>query len=225
MNNHCTEFHPLLSSMLDGELSVAESQELDAHLLDCKSCQQSLATMQQVNGILEDTLSETWFDHSQEQGRGHGQRDRQSVSQVLAAEHAWGPVGAGALGFVGVAAAVLVAISLFWPRSPIDTPPSDIVQGDSPLQPNDDSIGGRLASCYETSLTTKRNQSALCESMAWELRALKLELGSLDIAADQQTELDQRIERLLKKVQETKTISVELPFGLPTDISLEGEVL
>lgn len=44
-NSTCSEFHFLISAALDGELSVAESSSLAAHLHGCVKCRQLEATL------------------------------------------------------------------------------------------------------------------------------------------------------------------------------------
>jgi len=88
-------------------------------------------------------------------------------------------------------------------------------------QAPDESAENTLVSLYRTSMTTKRNQSALCDSLALELRALRLEVDVLSLEAETEREIGDRIDRLLMRVKNTKTIPVVKSLISPE----QGEVL
>lgn len=47
-HHHCEDLLDLLNDYLDGELSVAECAELEAHLRECPECQSLLASLRQT---------------------------------------------------------------------------------------------------------------------------------------------------------------------------------
>ncbi|WP_028460182.1 anti-sigma factor [Chloroflexus sp. Y-396-1] len=51
-HHHCEDLLDLLNDYLDGELSVAECTELEAHLRECPECQSLLASLRQTISLL-----------------------------------------------------------------------------------------------------------------------------------------------------------------------------
>ncbi len=51
-HHHCNDLLNLLNDYLDGELSVAECFELEAHLRACPECQSQLASLRQTISLL-----------------------------------------------------------------------------------------------------------------------------------------------------------------------------
>jgi len=49
---HCEDLIDLLNDYLDGELSLTECSELEAHLRECPECQSLLASLQQTISLL-----------------------------------------------------------------------------------------------------------------------------------------------------------------------------
>jgi anti-sigma factor (TIGR02949 family) len=49
---HCEDLIDLLNDYLDGELSLTECSELEAHLRECPECQSLLASLRQTLSLL-----------------------------------------------------------------------------------------------------------------------------------------------------------------------------
>ncbi len=58
-NSNCETCQPLISAMLDGELTTAENDELDLHLQQCADCQIQVERFRAVNGAVRQLSNPT----------------------------------------------------------------------------------------------------------------------------------------------------------------------
>ncbi len=120
--NDCDRIRRQLSARIDGELSSHESREVDDHLQACTACRQELETLTEVDNRLEKALTVQNVDDKVTQILLRAGTKRTVAPRVNAA-HAWRFV---AVGFLGIAATILIAIVplLFENESPQPQLPS-----------------------------------------------------------------------------------------------------
>ena len=51
--SHCEKFRPLLVGLMDGELTSAESTEVNEHLIRCSECREEFERLRETSGKLE----------------------------------------------------------------------------------------------------------------------------------------------------------------------------
>ena len=175
--NPCPDYGPLISASLDGELDHAERKQLDAHLAECEACRQLGARFARTDGLVAVPANVSPVDLCENvQRRVRRQRRRRQLSAIVT----YATAACILLGFAGSV--------LYLQKS--DNHGVEVVDI---LEP--------LTTLQVVSRQEDRTYQSLRESLQWELRALRLEVRQLRLAPDQAAKLIQRIEILMRRIE------------------------
>ncbi len=181
---NCDEFEPLVSALIDDELSGAELSRVEAHLLNCSACRELVDEFRMVNNsvaLLGDpgnespsTAVETFVVT----------RQRPSMKSWMSV---W------RLAPIGAVAALLIGLFLVTTQSP---PAATAAQ----LTP--EQFVKPMADLNRINLHQQRDQELMLRTLGMDLRTLKLELNQLENAGPEDRErLEIQIETMLKRVE------------------------
>ena len=211
MNMPCDKMQPLLSASLDDELTDGETLDVEEHLSDCGDCRAALARMAKVNQML--SQASMGFDecevaipteltvvtaHDTQVGEGS------SLVPATRRFQRWDrEMTQAAVTLVGVAALIALCVT-FGMNSQNEgvvdatrTAVESVADTGPPAVSTDKDVAEvTLVSLYESSLRSHRNHEALCESLNLDLRALRLELATLELEPGSAQRLEARIDKL-----------------------------
>ncbi|MFH0944149.1 MAG: anti-sigma factor [Planctomycetota bacterium] len=181
----CEEYAELLSEYLDGELGAPESARVEWHLQQCPACREVLTSFQTVDRMV---------------GAGASLPAKELEARIRAAVlHVPGrrirPVRS--LARLAAAALVLIAFSL-----------TVLVTGD---RADARRAAVPIATLEVLNDQAQQDQDALLQTFEWELRSLRVQIDCLEAGEESQNMLRERVERLLRRVQETRETN---PGGL-----------
>ena len=192
----CEEYGPLISAMIDDELSADERARVDVHLQSCAACRRRAAVFTELGRLAATPAPLPPSDWRNEiEHRAYVRKRKQRLS--------W------ATTYVAAAAVLLAMIGTVWHFRGVHTerlavnPKTAIVQHDQDRPPAKEStLTGPLETLQVVSRQEKRTYNAMRRLMAWDLRALKLELKQMDLAPAQIKQLGRRIDMLIDRVEQ-----------------------
>jgi predicted anti-sigma-YlaC factor YlaD len=183
--NGCDKFSEMISAHLDGDLELAECHRLEAHLAECHECQERLRIFQQIDGACR-------------QGRPELPGElRAKVAHRIASRHTSRPVGW--LVRSALAASIVAAAAFLW------IPKNRAVDANQ--------ISVPLADLYFISYEEQQTQDTLSKTLELDLRALRLELQSLQADPETLASLSDRIDRLIARVRHTRVEDIGVDAG------------
>ena len=181
--DRCEQHAESLSALLDGELEAGAARAFEAHLEDCSLCRAKLAAFQTVDQGLTQRTTLPSVDHEA--------RVRAAVQARRRGARPTGPVRSGTrLLKLATAALVLIAVSL------VVLVTSDEAGAHRAAVP--------IATIELLNEQERQDQNTLLETLEWELRSLKLQIGSLRLEPTEQAALSERVERLLRQIEQTR---------------------
>jgi len=188
-NLHCEPFEPMVSAMIDGELSPEEQTLLDEHLGDCESCQQVVRDFHSINGAV-DSLSS--FPESSDFLQETAFTETFVVTHQKQSLENWISVWR----LVPLAAVATLLIGLFLVTA--QPPQKATAEQLSPEQ-----FVKPLSDLNRINQQQHRDQELMLRTLGMDLRALKLELNQLENAGpEDRTRFESQIEAMLQRVQQ-----------------------
>ena len=181
--SECHVFEPLVSVMLDGELTQVEQEHVQKHLDGCPNCQQLLVGFSQVDqavGMLSDVP-----DHHQAAKDADLFLER-PVKKRLAFS-VWRLIP------LAVAATVLICLGIT--MLPTPTPvTADQVTPEQIVRP--------IKELHLINLQQKRDQELMLRTLGMDLRSLRLEIAQLESGSQEQEILESQINAMIEKVNQ-----------------------
>ena len=186
----CEEYGPLISAMIDGELSAEKRLGLDQHLQLCTACRQRAQTFEELNRLAATEMPTVSADWPQ-QVIGRLEADRRHRRRKL-------------VGYATAAAILLslLALPLFRSSRVARNTPAPVEQNLATTGAADGDLIGTLETLQVVSRQEKRTQETMRRLMSWDLRALKLELKQLNLAPEKLQQLERRIDVLMNRVEQ-----------------------
>ncbi len=174
----CDEIQPLLSAQMDGELTLPEERIIAQHLAACTACRRQLDLLGSVDAFVASTveLSDDFLSRLSVRRR-HPRRP-------AVVRRPW--VGA----IAALAAGLLLAATLFFPSKQVRIPTQQVI---NPL------VALEMIDQHE-----EEARRSIRDTLALEVRALKLELQRADLDPATDAALMKRVERLESKVDELR---------------------
>ncbi len=184
-NDDCEQFEPMVSAMIDGELSPEEQTLLGDHLDDCESCQQLVHVFDGVNVAVDSLSTASCFELRTTRTETFVvTRQKQSLKNWLSV---WRLVP-----LAGVAA---LLIGLFL----VTAQPAQKATAE---QPSLEQFVKPLADLNRINHQQQRDQDMMLRTLEMDLRTLKLELQQLDnTGSEDRDRFEKQIEAMLKRVQ------------------------
>jgi hypothetical protein len=188
-NEKDCEFEPMVSAMIDNELSIDEQTILDDHLADCDSCRRLVRDFESVNTSV-DSLS---FAHGLGQGDTHTEsfvvtRQKQSLNNWLSV---WRLVP-----LAGVASLLIGLLLVTAQPAPEAT--AEQLTPEQFVKP--------MTELNRINHQQQRDQELMLRTLGMDLRSLKLELKQLeDAGPEDRTRFENQIEEMLDRVEMFET--------------------
>ncbi len=180
MGDACETMGERVSAYHDGELRDAERVELERHLAECHACRRRRERFAAIDRSLNDTELEPPL---------HPMHLEERIAHALHEAPVRGDRSIAWPRLIRVAAAAVVVLAV----------------GMLVLVTSDRADAGRTAVPLATLELLQRDaagdQRAMLKTMEWELRALRLELGRLDVDEENRSPVLSRIDRLLERVR------------------------
>lgn len=188
-NINCDEFEPLVSALIDNELTDQERIDVENHLKCCSSCENMLHEFGQVDSAIE-SLGFEGNEHSS------GNVETFVVTRKKPALKDW--LSVWRLGPVGVVAALLIGLFLVTAQS---TPEVTAEQ----LTP--ERFVKPMTELNRINLQQHRDQELMLRTLGMDLRTLKLELRQLESAQPEDRDrLEKQIETMLQRVRSFENV-------------------
>ena len=173
-NSNCETCQPLISAMLDGELTTAENDELDLHLQQCADCQIQVERFRAVNGAVRQLSNPTIVKT---------ELSKQVMSRSFSI---WRTIPLAA------AATLLVCLAIgTWPNP--QPAKAEHVSAEQFVKPMED-----LA---YLNLQEQSDQELMLRTLGMDLRSLKLEINQLESGSVERLRLEQQIDAMIEKVR------------------------
>ena len=183
-NQNCDQFEPMVSAMIDGELSNEEQLLLGNHLERCESCRELTRDFESVNVAVDSLAAATGSDHDSKLTETFVvTRQKQSLHNWLSV---WRLVP-----LAGVAA---LLIGLFI----VATQPAPQASAE---QFSAEQFVKPLSDLNRINQQQQRDQELMLRTLGMDLRTLKLELKQLDNAGSDRDRIEEQIEAMLQRVQ------------------------
>ena len=184
--NRCDDFEPLVSAMIDGELSPDEANSVRAHIAECASCRFLSTDFVEISKVVKS------FSDGPQGSSDENVHETFVVTRRRNTVRNWFSVWRLAP-LAGVAALLVTLLVVT-----VQPPPSataDQLSADQFVRP--------LSELNKINHQQQRDQELMLRTLGLDLRSLKLELGQLKNASPEEREaMEQQIESMLQRVQE-----------------------
>lgn len=186
MKTDCEQFGELISGLIDGELTVPETEQITLHLKQCDDCRKTRAQFELVDRAIQSPGSALPFPGEDHRPSPLKRKPfRKSSNNSLLNRRFWMPFS------ITSAALVMLGLMIFWPAEPVEADTTTI------NIPNVE-----LDKLEELNRDTQRNSDATLDTMKLQLRIMRVEAKRLDPEDAVEAELQAEIERLLTAVSE-----------------------
>lgn len=187
-NSECQIYQPLVSVMLDGELTEAEQERLQEHLDSCASCRRLLVRFPQVDmavGLLSGRNNEGVATNDLNGIDGSVSKFERPVKKRLTFS-AWRLIP------LAVAATVLVCLGM----AMLPTPNPVTAEQVSPEE-----VVRPIKELHLINLQQQRDQELMLRTLGMDLRSLRLEIAQLDSGSEERQNLENQINEMIEKVR------------------------
>ena len=189
-NQNCDDFEPMVSAMIDGELSRDEQGLLSSHLDDCVACRRLLTDFEAVD-IAVETLAPASSLATLEKRTETFVLTRQKPS-LKSWLSVWRLVPLAAV------AALMVGMFLVTTNQTAPVATAEQLTAEQFVKP--------MTDLNRINHQQQRDQDLMLRTLGMDLRSLKLELKQLENAApEERLRLEQQIEKMLHRVEEFET--------------------
>ena len=187
-NSECQIYEPLVSVLLDGELTEKENQQLQQHLCGCHGCRRLLDEFSQVDEAVEllsagPNRAATFDDFSSNRADSH--IDRPAKKRL--AFSVWRLIP------LAVAATVLVCLGI----TMLPTPNSVTAKQVSPEE-----VVRPIKELHLINLQQQRDQELMLRTLKMDLRSLRLEIAQLESGSEEQTVMKNQIDAMIEKINQ-----------------------
>ena len=181
----CEQFEPLVSAMLDGELSGAELQSVNEHLAVCDSCRK----LERDFGAVDDGVS-LKLNRPADSQNGH--TETFVVTRQKPSLKSWFSVWR--LVPMATVAALMVGLFIVMTNQTAPDAAADQITPEEFVKP--------MAELNRINRQQQRDQEMMVRTLSMELRSLKLELKQLENAgAEDRARFENQIEDILRRVE------------------------
>lgn len=189
-NQNCDDFEPMVSAMIDGELSLDEQGLLSSHLDDCVACRRLLTDFEAVD-IAVETLAPASSLATLEKRTETFVLTRQKPS-LKSWLSVWRLVPLAAV------AALMVGMFLVTTNQTAPVATAEQLTAEQFVKP--------MTDLNRINHQQQRDQDLMLRTLGMDLRSLKLELKQLENAApEERLRLEKQIEKMLHRVEEFET--------------------
>jgi hypothetical protein len=188
-NSECKIYEPLVSVMLDDELTQTEQERLQVHLDRCPSCQHLLDTFSQVDesvGLLSGVPTER-VKTINLVGSDRSVSNHKPPAKKRLAFSAWRLIP------LAVAATILVCLGI----TMLPTPNPVTAEQVSPEE-----VVRPFKELHLINLQQQRDQELMLRTLGMDLRSLRLEIAQLETGSEEQENLKQQINAMIEKVKQ-----------------------
>ncbi len=193
MKTDCEQFGELISGLIDGELSVSETERVTLHLTRCNACRTTQTTFEMVDKAIQSphglaTLNGDPAPIPLAVKPTPRKKQPQSRNNHLFKRRFWMPVSITTL------AMIIVGLTILWPTDEAGAETTNIKL---PLL--------ELDKLEQLNRETKKNANTTLRTMELQLRMMRVDAKRLDSANENEAQLQSEIERLLTAVGQLKT--------------------
>lgn len=191
----CEEFGPLISAMLDDELSTDERSRVDQHLHACSACRRRSKVFAELDRLASPAApvpSSDWRDNIGRRVRIRQRKQRLSWAATYVA---------AAVVLIAMIGTILHFRRANSGRVVVDPGAAIVNREQATIQKTENNVIGPLETLQIVSRQEQRTYDAMRRLMEWDLRALKLELKQMELTPDQVEQLSSRIEMLIERVE------------------------
>ena len=189
-NQNCDDFEPMVSAMIDGELSLDEQGLLSSHLDDCVACRRLLTDFEAVDIAVETLAPASSLATLEKQTETFVlTRQKPSLKSWLSV---WRLVPLAAV------AALMVGMFLVTTNQTAPVATAEQLTAEQFVKP--------MTDLNRINHQQQRDQDLMLRTLGMDLRSLKLELKQLENAApEERLRLEKQIEKMLHRVEEFET--------------------
>ena len=190
MNHECEKFGELISGLVDGELTVQETEKVTLHLNRCGRCQKTKTEFEMVDRAIQSpkravqtqtTSLPSPLDIESRPATNVRKRRRFATGQLLM------PLS------ITTAALLAVGISIFWPAEPAGAETTDV------------SVPSlELDKLKDLNRDSKKNTNSTLEMMELQLRIMRLNAKGLDPNDPGKAAIQSEIEKMLTTLTRLK---------------------
>jgi negative regulator of sigma E activity len=191
--SQCEIFEPLISAMLDGELTETEQNELLAHLDECSTCRAQVQAFQNVDQAVSSMNSTAIaYEESLEKTKSTDRLSNGKLSvdrSIVAHPSTWSWWRVIPL---AVAASLLAILSI------------TIINGPTPAkadQVTPEQIVKPMKELHLINLQQQRDQELMLRTLGMDLRSLKIEIAQLEPGSPERKLLTEQVEAMIEKVR------------------------
>ena len=193
-NSDCEIYEPLISAMIDGELSSNQQEELRGHVDECRNCRDQLRYFEQVNLGMERLCMPA--HPAEDSSVPKSLNGVPSLSKPLVSRNRFRSWMSWRLVPIAVVASLLVCIGIVVIQ---DQKPAaaDQVPAEQFVQPMKDFL--------MSNLQQKRDQELMLRTLSIDLRSLKLEINQLEPGSTERLVLEAQIDSMIEKVMDFRS--------------------
>ena len=188
-NAECQIYEPLISVMLDDELTTLEQEQLQSHLDSCRSCRKKLAGFSRVNdavSLLSRVPEDQWKSVTPNGFENENFHIEKPVKKRMAFS-VWRLIP------LAVAATVLVCLAITMLPTP-NPVTADQVTPEQIVRP--------IKELHMINLQQKRDQELMLRTLGMDLRSLRLEVAQIAPGSEEQQKLQIQINEMIEKVNQ-----------------------
>jgi hypothetical protein len=179
--DNCASLEPLISAMIDNELSEQETSQLAVHLESCRRCQQTRRDFECINDSLVYESDADFLRPSKSM----------TVEKESSTTKSWTLTR-----WLAIATSLLIVAAVAWSAG---SSGSSEVTVENIVQP--------LTDFHLLKQQEQRDQRLMLKTMALKLRSLKLELGQIDPDLATRESLDKKIDDMMHRVSHFESAS------------------
>lgn len=189
LDQDCEQFEPLVSAMMDGELSGEELDSVKSHLAVCESCRQLQGDFEAVNHSVVAMVNDAV----------HSARENNSYTETFVVTRQKQSLGNwfSPWRLVPLAAVAALMVGLFIVTTNQTAPEATAEQ----LTP--EQFVKPMTDLNRINHQQQRDQELMLRTLGMDLRSLKLELKQLENAGpEERTRFENQIEEMLTRVEQ-----------------------
>ncbi len=198
--SQCEIFEPLISAMLDGEMTQAEHDELISHLDECSNCRTQVRAFQCVDQAVT-TMSAITSTSSE---RSQIPVINESANGQLSGNKPWVAMQSNWPWWRMIPLAVAASLLLILGITIINGPKPATADQVTPEQ-----IVKPMKELHLINLRQQRDQELMLRTLGMDLRSLKFEIAQFEPGSDERKLLTKQVEAMIEKVRQFESDTKE----------------